>query len=142
MIGNDAIFAANKVKQLSIIYIIMAVLNLLGAMVLSPLMGATGICFSVFIAYMVRTIGMDFIFYKEMNLDVLHFFKETFVRLSIPLIICLIAGIVLNYLILISGWLGFFVKGVLFCMCYALVIYFLAMNDYEKSLILAPIKKL
>ena len=142
MIGNDAIFAANKVKQLSIIYIIMAVLNLLGAMVLSPLMGATGICFSVFIAYMVRTIGMDFIFYKEMNLDVLHFFKETFVRLFIPLIICLIAGIVLNYLILISGWLGFFVKGVLFCMCYALVIYFLAMNDYEKSLILAPIKKL
>ena len=36
MLGNDAIFAANKVKQLSIIYIIMAVLNLLGAMVLSP----------------------------------------------------------------------------------------------------------
>lgn len=85
--------------------------------------------------------GMDFIFYKD-EFRCTPFFKETFVRLSIPLIICLIAGIVLNYLILISGWLGFFVKES-YSVCVTLfVIYFLAMNDYEKSLILAPIKKL
>lgn len=142
MIGNDAIFAANKVKQLSVIFIMMAILNIIGAVVLSPLLGATGICISVFIAYLVRTIGMDVIFQKEMNLDVFYFFRETFVKLSVPMALCLICGFALEYAIPMTGWIGFIVKVGLFGGCYALITYSLAMNSSEKKLILTPVKKI
>lgn len=142
MIGNDAIFAANKVKQLSIIYIVMAVVNLIGAAVLSPSFGATGICISVFVAYMIRTIGMDYIFYKEMNINVFKFFKETFVKLSIPMLICLGGGFVIAHFVTIDGWPGFIIKGMLYCIGFGLVTYIMAMNESEKKLILSPLNKL
>lgn len=142
MIGNDAIFAANKVKQLSVIFILMAILNIIGAVVLSPSLGATGICISVFISYLVRTIGMDVIFQKEMKLDVYYFFRETFVNLSVPMALCLICGFVLEYAIPMTGWIGFIVKVGLFCGCYAIITYSLAMNSSEKKLILTPVRKI
>ena len=142
MIGNDAIFAANKVKQLSVIFILMAILNIIGAVVLSPSLGATGICISVFISYLVRTIGMDVIFQKEMKLDVYYFFRETFVNLSVPMALCLICGFVLEYAIPMTGWIGFIVKVGLFCGCYAIITYSLAMNSSERNLILTPVRKI
>ena len=45
---------------------------------------------SIFVAYMVRTIGMDIIFYKDLNINVMSFFKDTFVKLLIPLVLCLV----------------------------------------------------
>lgn len=141
MIGNEAIFAENKVKHLSIIYIIMALLNLIGAAILSPSLGATGICISVFIAYFVRTIGMDFIFQKEMKIKIFSFFKETFIKLTFPMILCLVAGWAINTFISLDNWTGFLVKGVLFCFCYIIISYTIAMNDYERGVILSPIKR-
>lgn len=142
MIGNEAIFAANKVKQLSVTYIIMAVFNLIGAAILSPSLGATGICISVFIAYMVRTVGMDYIFYKEMNINIFCFFKETFVKLAFPLALSAAVGFIIVYTIPVEGLIGFILKGLLYSFCFGVIIYTLALNQFEKNLVLAPIKKL
>lgn len=64
MIGNETIFAMNKVKKLAVVYTIMAVINLIGAAILAKPFGAIGISVSVCFAYIVRTIGMDVIFTK------------------------------------------------------------------------------
>lgn len=140
MIGNEAIFAVDKVKHLSIAYIVMAIVNLLFAAALAPLLGAIGVCISVFIAYMVRTIGMDIIFYKEMQIDIFRFFKETYITLCIPMLMCLAIGVSISSIIQTSGWLGFLMKGVLFCISYGIINFFLAMNDSEKDMIVAPLK--
>lgn len=142
MIGNEAIFAANKVKHLSIIYMIMALLNLIGATILSPSLGAIGICLSVFIAYFVRTIGMDIIFQKEMEIKVFRFFKETFMKLALPMALCLIAGFSINSLVAFENWFGFIAKGVLFCFIYGIIVYTMAMNSNERQLLLSPIKRI
>lgn len=142
MIGNDAIFVANKVKHLSVIYMIMAIVNLLLAVVLAPSLGAIGICISIFIAYTLRTLGMDIIFYKKMQIDIFRFFKETFIQLFIPMTICLVMGFIISFSIPIFGWIGFFIKGLLFCVSYCIINYFTAMNNYEKNLIIIPIKKI
>ena len=119
----------------------MALLNLIGAAILSPSLGATGICISVFIAYFVRTIGMDFIFQKEMKINFFFFFKETFIKLTFPMILCLVAGWAINTFISLDNWTGFLVKGVFFCFCYIIISYTIAMNDYERGVILSPIKR-
>ena len=78
-IGSQTIYAKNKVRKLSTVYVVMAVTNIAGAIILAPSLGALGICISICIAYIVRTIGMDVIFYRDLNIDVFAFFRETFV---------------------------------------------------------------
>lgn len=143
-IGSQTIFAKNKVKKLAIVYVLMAFVNIILAVSLTPTFGALGICMSIFVAYMVRTIGMDVIFYKDLHIDVMSFFKDTFVKLSVPLVICLIIGLAINSIVGNSScsWVGFIVKGGCFVGSYAAVMYLFAMNDSEKELVLSPIKKL
>lgn len=61
-IGNTTIIADGKVKQQAIAYIIMAAVNLLLAFPLTYMFGVSGLCFSIMISYIVRTIMMDFVF--------------------------------------------------------------------------------
>lgn len=106
-IGNEAIFAQNQVKSLAIVFIMMAVLNIIGAVILSEPMGATGICLSICFAYIFRTLGMDYILYKKLRIDVLTFFKESFLTLSMPLCISIGLGCLFSCLIPIKGLGGF-----------------------------------
>lgn len=63
-------------------------------------------------------------------------------KLSVPMALCLVAGFVLEYTVPIKGWGGFMVKGGLFVGSYALIMFCLAMNSYEKTLILSPVRKI
>ena len=119
----------------------MAIVNILGATMLAPRMGATGICLSVFIAYMVRTIGMEIIFYKDLHLDIFTFFKESFIRMTPALLLCVIIGFALQYVIPIGNWYYLTIKGIIFCASFWVIMYFLAMNQSEKQLLITPFKK-
>ena len=77
-----------------------------------------------------------------MNIDVLGFFRATFVKLSIPMILSLAFGFLVSYVVPLDGIIGFVVKGISFCMIYCAIIYLMAMNQFERNLIITPIKKI
>lgn len=120
----------------------MALVNIVLALFLAPILGALGICISIFIAYMIRTIGMDIIFYQDLHINVIAFFRDTFIDLLMPLILCLVLGLIINAVIRIESWVGFILKGTCFVCSYVLVMYFFAMNENEKRLILSPVKRI
>lgn len=140
-IGLQAIHASNKVRPLALVFIYMALCSLVISIALAKPLGAIGIGISVFIAYILRTIGMDIILYKNLHINLMIFFKESFGKLGFPLLICTIIGLIINFCIPLSGWPGFIVKLLIFCICYAILNYYMAMNIFEKELILEPIKK-
>lgn len=140
-IGSQAIYAKNKVRKLSIVYVAMAVTNIIGAILLAPILGALGICISICIAYIVRTVGMDVIFYRDLNIDVFAFFRETFVKMSVPLVLSLMIGFGCNYIIPLHSWMGFVVKGCLFVLGYCVVIYTMSMNSSEKELLVSIFRR-
>ena len=135
------LFAKNKVKKLAIVYVLMAFVNIVLAISFAPKFGAMGVCMSIFFAYLVRTIGMDIIFYKDLHINVMLFFKKTFAALLIPMILCLILGFAINTIIRLDSWLGFIIKGICFVGSYTAIMYLFAMNNSEKELVLTPIKK-
>ena len=141
-IGNEAIFAHNQVKSLAIVFVMMAILNLIGAAILSGPMGAIGICISICIAYIFRTVGMDYVLYKKLHIDVFAFFKGTFLTLSLPLCVSIGLGCVISHFIPMNGWVGLLIKGVIYTMGYAIIMYCFAMNSVEKDMVLNPLKKL
>ena len=142
MIGIETVYAANKVKKMAYVMTVMAIVNLLGAIMLAPSLGAKGICISVCVAYLLRTIGMDVIFYRDLHIDVFTFFKESYIKMLIPLIIVFAIGLACGYYIPSFGWLGFVVKIGVFVCAYSLIMFFFVMNPDEKGLIIKPLKRI
>lgn len=140
-IGSQTIYAKNKVRKLSTVYLVMAATNIAGAIILAPSLGALGICISICIAYIIRTIGMDVIFYRDLNIDVFVFFRETFVKMVIPLALSLIIGFSCDYMIPLHSWVGLVVKGGLFVLGYCVVMFTMSMNSAEKELLASIFRK-
>ena len=141
-IGLQAIHAQNKVKQLARVFIYMAICSLAISFILAKPMGATGIGLSVFLAYILRSIGMDVILYRDLGINIKNFFANSFGKLAFPLLLCLLVGFGISKISLVKGWLGLIVNGVAFALCYFFTMYFIAMNIEEKGILLNPIKRI
>ncbi len=140
-IAANTILAANKVKLQAYVFILMALLNIILAFSLARFYGALGIAISICISYLVRTIGMDIIYYKELNIDILTFFKASFGKLSLPLFETFIIGLIISTYLPLYGWIGFIIKGGLFVTMYSIIMIYQGMNAEEISLIKSLIPK-
>lgn len=139
-IGLTYLIAANKVKFQAYIYICMGLINILLGIPLSSQFGSIGICCSIFIAYIFRTVSLDFVFKKSLHLDILRFFKESYFKLIIPLGIVLVVSILVAVYIPLSGWLGLIVKSACSFFIYLLVIGKFCTNAYERNLVSQVLK--
>lgn len=139
-IGMQTVYAKNEVKRLSIIYVWMGIIILVLAALLAPKLGALGICISIFIAYLIRTVGMDVLFYKRLKIDIIAFFKHTYIKILPALSIIFVIGILISNFLPLQGMAGFVLKIVTFVFAYSLIIVTCAMNKEEKNLFSSPIR--
>lgn len=133
-IAATGIIAANKVKQQAWVYIFMGILNIILAFPLAAYWGELGVAISICIAYFVRTIGMNFLYIKELNIDIKLFFQHSFLKIAPILIIMTIIVFSIYNQIDIPGWIGFIVKGLFFVLIYASTSWFFIFNREEKNL--------
>ena len=141
-IGVETIYAQNKVKALAIVFLIMAVCNICGAFLLSPAYGALGICISICIVYLIRTIGLDFILWRKIGLNIGRFFNLCFAKL-LPLLVSIgIIGYAIAYFIQPTTWLFLIIDIVLFGAIYLTALFKFGMNQDERNLIIIPVKRL
>lgn len=141
-IGLQALYAKNEVKRLSYIYVVMAALNILLAVILTPKLEALGICLSICIAYIIRTIGMDILFKRQINIDVISFFRGSYVKILPWVFLVVLIGFGLNQISLFEGPLGLAFKVSTFIAIYFSIMYLFSMTKEEKHLFLSPISKL
>ena len=140
-VGSHAIIVQNKVKEQAIVYTIMGVLNIFLGIVLTSFFDVFGMCLSICISYLVRTIGLDIIMYKKMQIDIFSFFKSTFVKQSVPIGISMIVSIYIITFLDSAGWPIFIVKALIFCFIFSIFSYF-TLNGEEKLLIKKIISKI
>ena len=141
-IGHTCVIAANKVKKQAIVYVVMGLANVILSIPLTMQFGVIGMCSSIFVAYLIRTIGLDIIFYKDLHINIAKFFRNSFLKMLIPLLLSCIIGISINKFLPIGGWLGLTVKGVCVFASFAFVMWITCMNKYEKDLVITPIRKM
>ncbi len=138
-IGLTYIIASNNVKLQSYVYLIMGLVNIILSIPLSMKFGVVGLCVSIFIAYMTRTVGLNFIFKNTLKINVLEFYAKSYGKLIPILLFTLVFALIVNYSIQIDGWSGLLVKSVILVIEYVAVLYYLGFNTYEKNLLIAPI---
>lgn len=141
-IGIESIYARNKVKNLAIVFIIMAVCNIIGAFILSPFLGAVGICISVCAVFIIRTFGLDWILSKNLGINVASFFRATFLPLMPFIVIAGIFGAISCYMVYPFNWLTLIAEIILFSSVYFGFLYLWGMNGEERNLVRSPIRQL
>lgn len=141
-LGIEIQRAENKHQFRSIVYSVMAVINLGLSIVLCQKYGAAGSAFGTAISLIVANgIIMNIYYNRKCNIDI-PFFWKNILRQALGMIAPIIVGIILINSITIDSVIKFLVCTVVYTFVYCLSMWLIGMNEYEKELIIKPIKKI
>lgn len=140
-VANTAAIANNLVKHQAIGYLIMAAVCVALSFPLSSAFGALGAAIAIAAAYAVLFIYNAILYTKKMDLNMWQFIKQCYGKMLLPLLVVGVTGYILcNKFILLEGWPGVIIKGVIVSVLYILVMY-RAMNREEKGMISGFLKR-
>lgn len=141
-IGNTALIAANELKYRALLYILASMVSIAGGYILTPHLGAIGAGVAVNISLIVcHIVGMNILYSKKLNIDVLDFFKKTILSfLPIMLFIISFVSLIIHFTSL-SGWTGFLIYSILYVIVFLSLIWILFLNQEERGMIKVMLKK-
>lgn len=141
-IASTLLYVENEIKFKAILFISACLVSLLLSVFLVPLYGALGAAIGIGISiFLFHLAGMNLVYYKIMNLNVLFFFKESFLKMAPALIISLILGFLINYYFPATTFLIFFLKAIAIGFLYVLSMWILGLNKFEKELLTSLVSK-
>lgn len=141
-IGNTTVVAEGKVKLQAYAFMLMAAINLLLSYPMTKYYGVVGLCGSIMIAYIVRTIMMDYIFYRTLHINIIKFFINSYVKILPSLLLVIAICLLFNRYYIQVGWIGFVIKTIVCTLVYILSVWNFAMDNSEKELLSVPIRKI
>ena len=141
-LGIEIQRAENKHRFRSYAYLIMAFANLIMTIYLCQIFGAIGAAIGTAVSLIVANgLVMNIYYEKRCGIDVIRFWKSIG-RVFIGVFPAIIVGIIIVHFIRINSWLQLTSAILLYCMIYVASAWLLSMNEEEKELIRAPMRKL
>ena len=139
--GLAIVMAQNKHKFRSIIYLVIAIANVISTYLLVPYMGFIGAALCSAVSYVIgQGVIMNVYYYKVTGIDIPLFWKNI-VRMSIAPAFLIAGTYVIKNWIRFDTWLLFFVGVICYSIIYAVLIFFCSCNRYEKEVVIRPIRK-
>lgn len=140
--AKSFVIAQNKHQFRSIVYLIIAIANVISTYLIVPYMGIIGAALCSCVSYLLgQGIIMNIYYYKVTGLDIPRFWGNILRMAVIPGLMMIVGLFVLEHVVL-DSWLTFFIGVVLYSGIYALLMYRFVMNDYEKDIIRKPLGKI
>lgn len=82
---------------------------------------------------MIRNVLLNFIHFRVLKLDIPRFIKECYFRMSIPVIITILFGTLLNKIFMPKGWLDLMFRGVLVTVLFSIMLYTVGINHEDRE---------
>lgn len=140
--GLSIIVAQNKHRFRSLVYLVIAIANVICTYLTVPYMGGIGAALCSCITYLVgQGIIMNIYYYRVTGIDIPLFWKNIASMSIIPGIM-LIIGVALRLNDLLNNWVTFLIGVVLFIFIYCIGMYWFTLNQYEKNIVKKPIVRL
>ncbi len=131
--GVSIMQAKNMHQFRSVVYFVIAILNVIFSIIFVKKVGAIGCAIATGLSFILGQIIVMNIYYKvSVKLDIVKFWKNIF-KMSIPIMIVMIFGYILNIYIEEVSYLNFLVKVALYSIAYGILLWFMGLNNYEKS---------
>ena len=140
-IANTAMVVQKKVNVQACVGVIVGVANVILSFVLSSYFGVVGAAASIFAVYMLRAVLYNIIYYKVLKFDIPRFIRECYLRMSVPIIVSVAAGFLMNYFVGDGGWLVLVAKGFVTVVIYLLTVLFVGLNREEKNKIISKMRR-
>ena len=141
-IGIEIQKAKNKHKVRSVIYLLVAILNIALTIPLSMIWGGIGAAFATFLCCIGgNVLFMNIYYHKGIGLNMVYFWGKI-VRIIPGFLPTIAVCILLKLFVPINNlWMLLFQALIIFVV-YIISVYFISFNAYEKSLFIEPIKKI
>lgn len=134
--------AKNMHKFRAILLAIIAIANIAVSIPLAKLYGGIGSAIGTSLALIVGNIIILNIYYqKKVGINVIKFWKEI-IKMTIPFIIPIIIILIVMQFITLHGYANLIVFGCIYTIIYAIVCYFMVMNDYEQGIVNKVLRKI
>ena len=140
-IGIEVQRAKNKHQFRSIVYLIIAIVNIIVSIFLCKAFGIVGVTFGTAISNIVGTIIiMNIYYHKKIGINVIEYGKNI-LRMSFGLILPVAFGVVIMLFIPISGfWMWGALVGA-YAILYCLSMFLFGFNKYERDLVFGIFRK-
>lgn len=141
-IAFTVITAQNKLKFRTIVYAIIAILNVIGTIVVMPKFGIIGAATCTAMAFIVGNgILMNWYYLKIIKLDIKAFWKNIIKISIVPIIMIIIGNIILKYVVVKNLWI-LMLLGIIYVIIFSIFSWIFEMNNYEKSLLIGAINRI
>jgi O-antigen/teichoic acid export membrane protein len=135
--GYQILYAMNKHKVRSIIYLFNAIFNIIMSIILFKVYGAFGPALATAIAMVIgNTIVINIYYKKVLELKLVKFFRQVCFKTGIVAIIVAMIFIGLNKIIISKGIYSFLVKAVISNAVYLIGIFLYALSKEERNKVL------
>ena len=141
-LGITILQAKNRQKFRSIVYILVAAINIGISIPLGKIYGGIGCAIGTAVGLIIgNIIVINIYYYKKIHIDIPQFWKEIFF-MTIPVVVAFCCGIFINHLVSGSGYSSIVIKLLIFTVIYIPLMWLIGMNEYEKKLFKGPVIKL
>lgn len=141
-IADQTLIASGNVKYRAFVYVGMAVINIPLSMIMTKYYGLIGLASSIFIAYMVRNIALFYVYYSKLHINVFNFLHNTYVRMLPGLLLSIGISYASVCMVSFVSWKGVAIKTIVVIVSYTTCLFFLAMNESEKTTIKKSVRKI
>ena len=139
--GINILYALNKHQFRSIVYACIAVVNVVLTFCWVEKYGIIGAAMATCLAYIIGNIVIiNWYYYKKIGINIPMFWKNIIKMCPVMIVMGIIAWFALDALI-INNWLIFFTIAVIYTVIYFVLSYYFMMNQYERNIIIVPLKK-
>lgn len=142
-IAYSSIMAQNKHHFRAIVYVIIALINIVSTYIVLPYWGIIGAAVCTGVAYVIGNgIIMNWYYYRRIGLDIPHFWRNILRMGIVPLGMIVIFYPIINiFFYKTSAW-GFLMRVALYSICFAGGSWKITMNNYEQNLFRGILKKI
>lgn len=138
--GLSIVVAQNKHKFRSMIYLIIAIANVISTYLVVPYLEGIGAALCSCISYLVgQGFIMNVYYYKKVGINIPLFWKNIGKMAIFPIGMMLV-GLLAIRVISFNNWVIFFGGVILYTVIYCIGTYCLNMNDYEKDVVCKPLQ--
>ncbi|MGN1139137.1 MAG: oligosaccharide flippase family protein [Ruminococcus sp.] len=133
-VGIEIQRAKNKHQVRSVIYAIIAAINVVISIPLCYYFHEIGAAFGTTLAMVVgNIIFMNIYYHKGINLDMFYYWKNI-AQLIKGLVPCVLIAVIALQFVTINNWIEMFIAIGIYCVIYFVSMWFLSMNDFEKNM--------
>lgn len=141
-VALNIIVAQNRHRFRSLVYLGIAIVNVVGTILCVNQFGIIGAAVVSGVAYIIGPgLILNWYYWKKIGLEIPRFWKEIVKLFIVPTIMAAITIFILNFVTL-DKWITLLVGIIIYTLVFAILNWFIVMNDYEKDIFRGPVLKI